>query len=129
MDTRLLSLLKTKRLGRWCKLGAWAVLGCGVLQTVFIGINAWQMYTVELQLINDNAGIQPSRPGYSVMLPYLANACQGAVLAITGFTILFVAGTIFTSLATSTAPQQDKTDDIVYEPLNKPVKLRKGSNV
>jgi hypothetical protein len=38
--TRFLSLLKTKQPGRWCKLGAWAVLGFDLLQMIFISINA-----------------------------------------------------------------------------------------
>lgn len=128
MDTRLLSLLKTKRLGRWCKLGAWAVLGFGILQMIFTSINAWQAYAEQVQLSNGNQVFQPYRPGYTVMFPYLVGACEGAVLAITGFTILFVAGTIFTALAASTEPKRDETDDIVYESLNEPVTMRKGGN-
>lgn len=122
MDTRLLSLLKSKRLGRWCKLGAWAVLGFGILQMICIGIPAWQTYKVQ-QMQSLLTG--PYRPDYTLVLPYLATACAGAILAITSFTILFVAGTIFTSLAASTEPRRDETDDIVYESLNGPVKTRK----
>lgn len=75
-----------------------------------------------------NGMIQHFNPNYVTLLTYLATICAAAVFTITGFTLLFVAGTIFTALAASAEPEQDETDDIVYGSLDRPVKLRKGGD-
>lgn len=120
MNKTLLTLLKTKTLGRWCKVGAWCVLGFGTLQAVLIIIDSWNIY----QMTRNESDVIGNF-SYLQWLPPLISLCSGAVLTIVGFVILYVAGTIFTTLATALAPTRDETEDIVYESLNESTTTRK----
>lgn len=122
-----LAAFGTKQLGRWCKVGAWSVLGLGILSATFNAIYAWHMYMqIQSQSFNftfdsQNNSFAPNN--YSV-LPYLAEICQDAILPFAIFIVLFIAGTICTTLAASTVQTPQDTEDIVYEPLTVPAKRR-----
>ena len=129
MKELLLTALKTKKLGRVCKAGAWTVLGLGILQVALNIFNAWHTYSMELAQQRLNATqfsqtINPFDPTYSLIFNSLITACAGAIFPIFVFVMLYVAGTIFTALAASTKPTLDDTDDIVYEALKVPARTR-----
>ena len=122
MSEHFLTLLKTKRLGRWCKASAWVILGLGMLYAIAYAVYAWNLY-LEMKSIG-NLG-NPSNFNYLYLFPTIAMICQGAMLTLFGFIVLYVAGTIFTALAASLTPTQDETEDIVYESIDEPIKTRK----
>ena len=122
MNTSVLILLKPNRLGRLCKSGAWSMLGLGIIYVMIYAFYAWNNYN---EVRNSTNIINPPNFNYLYLLPSIATICLGALLTIFGFTVLYVAGAIFTSLATSLAPTQDETEDIVYESIEEPIKAQK----
>lgn len=120
---------KAKQLGRWCQLGAWSILGLGLLSVALNAIYAWHAY-VQAQDQFQNLFIDGQNPPNNLLAPNpfaalspLATACQQAILPIFLFVVLYIAGTMFMALAASTAPTAQDTEDIVYEPLV-PIKMR-----
>ncbi|MEO7021784.1 MAG: hypothetical protein ABI234_16650 [Ktedonobacteraceae bacterium] len=131
MKDLLLTALKTKRLGRLCKVGAWSILGIGILQAALNIVYAWNEYRqIQVQLAAENGqNITFGQntifgPSPFTLFSNLAGACQGVILPIFLFVVLYIGGTIFSTLAASTAPTRDDTEDIVYESLQETVKVR-----
>lgn len=126
MRELLLSAIKTKKLGRVCKVGAWTVLGLGIIEMALNIILAWQRYSMFLAQLrlntNQFGGPPPFDTTYELIYTGLISTVGGAIFPIFIFVVLYVAGTIFTTMIVSTKPTSDEADDIVYEPLKVPTK-------
>lgn len=127
MRESLLVAIKTKKLGRVCKVGAWTVLGLGIIEVVLNVILVWQRYSAFLAQLrldtNQFGGPPPFDTTYELIYTGLISTVGGAIFPIFIFVVLYVAGTIFTTMAASAKPTSDETDDIVYEPLTVPAEV------
>ncbi len=129
MKELLLAALKTKKLGRVCKVGAWIVLGLGIIEVALNVIYAWQrynMYLAQQRLNGSQFGGSGNlfNPYYDFFFTGLISTIAGAIFPIFIFVVLYVAGTIFSAMVASTTPTREETDDIVYESLTVPTKGR-----
>lgn len=119
MNSLFLSAIKTKRLDRWCKAGAWCILGLGLLSVALNVVNAWHM-RIQLQVsqfvFSQNTFPNPSIDYFNV-LPYLATACQAAILPVFLFVVLYGTGSVLAAITASTVPTPQDTEGIVYESL------------
>jgi hypothetical protein len=123
MKTPPIPAAKLKQAGRLCKIGAWTILGFGILYTILTLAYTWPIYLEEQNRDPGRMYIYESINTF--IMPALASICQVAIVTILGFVLLTVISNLLAVLTTSTEPGREETEDIVYETLPEQVRLRK----
>ncbi len=106
----LMRLLKEGKLGKWCKLGAWAVAILSVLHIAIVLYATWQVNIAQQQQANQVG------PQYYILdiliLPNVAALLQDTATSLFYFLVLYISGVLLSAFA-SPPPS-----DVIYQSLD-----------
>ena len=105
----LVKLIKKRKLGKLCRIGAGIIAAIGVIQVILQSYTLWQQYLQTRS--NSFQGAGPYDPQFTIFLNYLPYILSSIADFIFYAIILYAAGTVFDAL-TGPADTHKIVDDI-----------------